>query len=73
MDAQPPTIMQQVASGVPFESHQVSHHILDDCILEDVAKHIWQEELVTKFQRPYMANWSKGFSTHMYHLKSDVK
>ena len=47
--AGPPTIMEQIEKRVHADSHQVSHHILDGCILEDVAKHIWQEEVVSKF------------------------
>ena len=34
---------------------------------------MWEAELTDKFQQPYVMNWSKGFSTHMYHLKADGK
>ena len=54
-------------------SQLASHHVLDECILEDVAKQAWTKELLTKFQKPYLAHWTKGYSTHMYHLKPDEK
>ena len=41
--------MDQVEQGVMVASQLASEHVLNDCILEDVAKRAWSKELMQKF------------------------
>ena len=55
------------------DSHMLSHHVLDSCILDKVASQVWEKELLGKFQKPYLAHLAKSYSTHMYMVKQDGK
>lgn len=55
------------------DSHIATDHVLEDCILQDVAQQSWERELVGKFQKRYMVNWSKQYGSHMYYVKPDDK
>ena len=39
-------------------SFDASENILEDVILEKVVKHVWEKELVSKHQVPYMVKWA---------------
>ena len=67
------SLLAQIIDRKYAESHAVSNHVLDDCILHEVAKKAWEEELVGKFQRRYMVNWSEEYGSQMYYIKPDDK
>lgn len=55
------------------DSHLITNHVIQDCILQDVAQKSWENELVGKFHKRYMVNWSKQYGSHMYYMKADDK
>jgi len=52
-------------------SMQVSNHIIDDSILEKVARKAWEKELMQKFKKPFVTKWAMHHGTKMYHFRPE--
>ena len=66
-------IMEQVEGGIFSSSQIMSHHVIDECILQEVAQQMWSKELLQKYQKSYLSHQAKSYGTHMYQLRADDK
>ena len=72
-EGRPKTLMEDIGAKKFSDSHLLTQHVLDDCILHQVAAKAWEKELVSRFQKQYMVKWAQGYGENMYHLAADKK
>lgn len=52
------------------QAMNVANSIIDDTVLEKVAKIEWEKEVVTKYQKSYVTTFATHTSLNMYHIKA---